>query len=77
MGIQFGWQQESVEQDGQFSEDRQHGVLNFNVQGGYSYADQAREHLCYVQAQTHLQAGKALDKGWRIGAGPTLGCQNI
>lgn len=76
-GFNFGWQQESVEHDGQFSEDRQHGVLNFNVQGGYSYADQAREHLCYVQAQTYLQAGKALDKGWRIGAGPTLGCQNI
>ena len=24
-----------------------------------------------------MQAGKVLDKGWRVGIGPTLGCQNI
>ncbi len=27
--------------------------------------------------QTQLQVGKALDQGWRVGAGPTVGCQNI
>lgn len=24
-----------------------------------------------------MQAGKSLDDGWRIGLGPTVGCQNI
>lgn len=76
-GFNLGWQQEALEQGGQFSEHEQHGVANLNVQMGYSYADQAREHLCYAQIQNHIQAGKALDHGWRFGMGPTLGCQNI
>lgn len=25
----------------------------------------------------HIQAGNALEQGWRVGIGPTLGCQNI
>lgn len=44
---------------------------------GYSHADPEREHVCYLQLQNHIQAGKALDQGWRVGMGPTLGCQNI
>ena len=76
-GFNLGWQQEALEQDGQFSEHKQHGVANLKVQMGYSYADQAREHLCYAQLQNHIQAGKALEDGWRVGMGPTLGCQNI
>lgn len=75
-GFNFGWQQEALAQ-GQFSSQQQHGVLNFKTQAGYSLASQTREHLCYVQAQAHVQTGKALDLGWRIGAGPTLGCQNL
>ncbi|WP_455603151.1 DUF7840 domain-containing protein, partial [Acinetobacter pecorum] len=46
-------------------------------QVGYSWANASREHLCYAQMQTQLQVGKALDQGWRVGAGPTVGCQNI
>ncbi|WP_291356089.1 MULTISPECIES: DUF4105 domain-containing protein [unclassified Acinetobacter] len=76
-GFNLGWQQEALEQDGKFSEHEQHGLAHLNIQAGYSHADQAREHLCYAQLQGHLQAGKALDRGWRVGAGPTLGCQNI
>lgn len=76
-GFNLGWQQQALDSNGQFSENQQHGVAHLNLQMGYSYADQKREHLCYVQLQNHLQAGKALDKGWRIGLGPTLGCQNI
>ena len=76
-GFNLGWQQEALEQGGQFSEYKQHGVANLKVQMGYSYADQAREHLCYAQIQNHIQAGKALDHGWRFGMGPTIGCQNI
>ena len=51
--------------------------MSLKTQFGYSVANQAREHLCYAQIQNHVQAGKALDKGWRVGIGPTLGCQNI
>lgn len=75
-GFNLGWQQASVDQ-GQFSETEQHGVAELKAQSGYSWANQARTHLCYMQTQTQFQAGKALDKGWRSGIGPTLGCQNI
>lgn len=76
-GFNLGWQQEALAQDGQFSEHEQHGVANLKIQMGYSYADQAREHLCYAQLQNHVQVGKALNEGWRVGVGPTVGCQNI
>ncbi|CAB1214607.1 Lnb N-terminal periplasmic domain-containing protein [Acinetobacter bouvetii] len=75
-GFNFGWQQASLDQ-GQFSETKQHGVAELKVQTGYSWANQERSQLCYVQTQMQLQAGKALDRGWRVSMGPTLGCQNI
>ncbi|WP_173910354.1 DUF4105 domain-containing protein [Acinetobacter sp. Marseille-Q1618] len=75
-GFNFGWQQEAIHH-GKFDEDEQHGVINLKTQFGYSSADIDRKHLCYAQVQNHVQAGKSLDKGWRIGIGPTLGCQNI
>ncbi|MGB5887774.1 MAG: DUF4105 domain-containing protein [Acinetobacter venetianus] len=74
-GFNFGWKQEAV-YGGQFSEDQQHGVMNLNMQTGYSLADYDRRHLCYAQLQGHVQGGKNLDKGWRVGAGPTVGCMN-
>ncbi len=74
-GFNFGWKQEAVE-NGQYSEDAQHGVINLNMQAGYSVADYDRRHLCYAQLQSHLQAGRSLDKGWRVGVGPTVGCMN-
>ena len=76
-GFNVGWQQEALDRDGQFSEDEQHGVFNLKTQFGYSYANQDRKHLCYAQIQNQFEAGKALDKGWRLGIGPTVGCQNI
>lgn len=76
-GFNLGWKQEALDQNGQFSEQEQHGIANLQVQMGYSYANPAREHLCYMQLQNHIQAGKALDQGWRVGMGPTIGCQNI
>lgn len=76
-GFNVGWQQQSLDGQGQFSELEQHGVLNIKSQFGYSVANQERSHLCYVQVQNQFQAGKTLDKGWRLGVGPTLGCQNI
>ncbi|WP_420002098.1 DUF4105 domain-containing protein [Acinetobacter sp. LF10] len=75
-GFNLGWKQEAIE-NGQLSEDEQHGVMNLNMQVGYSVADYDRRHLCYAQLQSHIQGGKNLDKGWRVGAGPTVGCMNV
>ena len=74
-GMHFGWQQEAVHA-GKFSEDQQHGVINLNAQAGYSLADQDSTRLCYAQMQGILQAGKSLEKGWRIAPAPTFGCLN-
>lgn len=75
-GFNMGWQQEAIHH-GKFSEDEQHGAFTVKAQSGYTVADDDRKNLCYAELQTHLQAGKSLDKGWRIGLGPTLGCQNL
>ena len=76
-GLNLGWKQQALDEHGQFSELEQHGVLNIKSQFGYSIANQARQHLCYIQVQNQVQTGKALDKGWRLGIGPTMGCQNM
>lgn len=76
-GFNFGWQQEALGAHGQFSETHQHGVANLSVQTGFSKANSDRSHLCYAQMQMHLQGSQSLDNGWRAGAGPALGCQNI
>lgn len=75
-GFTLGWQQEAI-QNGQFTDQQQHGVMSMKAQSGYTIADDDRKHLCYAELQTQLQAGKSLDKGWRLGLGPTVGCQNI
>ncbi len=75
-GFTLGWQQEAI-QNGQFDEHHQHGVVSTKAQSGYTIADDDRKHLCYAELQTQLQAGSSLDKGWRIGLGPTVGCQNL
>ena len=75
-GFNLAWQQEAVSQ-GSFSEYEQHGVFSVKGQSGYTLADDDRQHLCYAELQTQLQAGQALERGWRVGLGPTLGCQNI
>ncbi len=74
-GFNLGWRQEAIH-DGSFIEDKQHGVASFNAQVGYSLADYGRKHICYGQVQTYVQTGSNLDKGWRVGMGPTLGCMN-
>ncbi len=75
-GFNLGWKQEALDH-GSFSNDQQHGVMNLNMQVGYSLADYDRRHLCYAQMQSHFQGGRSLDKGWRVGVGPTVGCMNI
>ncbi|QIO06536.1 DUF4105 domain-containing protein [Acinetobacter shaoyimingii] len=76
-GFTLGWKQEALDHHGKFNDDDQHGVLNLTTQFGYTIASQSRDHLCYAQLQNHIQAGKSLDDGWRIGLGPIMGCQNI
>lgn len=75
-GFTLGWQQEAI-QNGRFTDQQQHGVMSMKAQSGYTIADDDRKHLCYAELQTQFQTGKSLDDGWRIGLGPTLGCQNI
>lgn len=75
-GFNLGWKQAALDQ-GNFSDDQQHGVMNLNMQVGYSLADYDRRHLCYAQMQSHIQGGRSLDKGWRVGVVPTVGCMNI
>lgn len=74
-GFNLGWRQEAVH-DGVYSDEKQHGVASFKTQVGYSLADYERKHICYGQLQTYVQTGSNLDKGWRVGIGPTLGCMN-
>lgn len=74
-GFNLGWRQEAVH-DGVYNDEKQHGVASFNAQVGYSLADYERKFICYGQVQTYVQAGSNLDKGWRVGVGPTLGCMN-
>ena len=62
---------------GEFSREKQHGVVNLNTQVGQSIANTSMTQLCYAQAQFWLQAGQALDHGWRVGLGPSIGCQSI
>ena len=76
-GFNLGWQQESLDSAGQFTAQDQHGVASLKMQAGYSWANSDRTHLCYAQMQTQIQGGKALEQGWRAGAGPAAGCQNV
>ncbi len=75
-GFNIAWQQEALS-NGHFSEHDQHGVFSVKGQSGYTLADDQRKHLCFAELQTTVQMGKALDQGWRVGLGPTVGCQNL
>ena len=76
-GFGIGWQQEALNSQGQFSDQDQHGVLNLSSQFGLTLSDQSRQYVCFAQVQNHVQAGDALQKGWRVGLGPRFGCQNV
>lgn len=60
------------EAHGQFSTEQTHAVSY--VQAGEGLAMQWGSALCYGLGSGVLEAGRALDKGWRVGVGPTLGC---
>jgi hypothetical protein len=57
---------------GTFSRDQTHAVSY--LQGGEGKAWKFGEVLCYGLATGAVEAGHALDKGWRAGIGPSLGC---
>ena len=58
--------------NGVFSKDRSHAVSY--LQGGEGQAWQLGSALCYGLASLALEAGAALDNGWRAGIGPSVGC---
>lgn len=60
------------EEKGHFSTDKTHAVSY--VQGGDGFSGQFGSALCYGLASAALEAGRTLDNGWRVGAGPTVGC---
>jgi Domain of unknown function (DUF4105) len=60
------------EENGRFSTEKLHPVGY--VQSGYGFSWQFGSTLCYGLASAALESGRALEKGWRVGAGPTVGC---
>ncbi len=58
--------------NGRFSRDETHAVSYF--QGGEGQSWRIGGLLCYGLASAAIEAGRALDKGWRAGIGPNLGC---
>ncbi len=58
--------------DGQFSRDQSHAVSY--LQGAEGQAWQLGSALCYGLVAGALEAGAALDNGWRVGIGPNIGC---
>ena len=73
-GFDLNWQQEAIGH-GIYMPNKQHGVMNLSTQWGYTFADNQRHNICFMKLKTHVQAGKSLDNGWRMGLGPLFGCQ--
>ena len=69
-----GMQQAALDQQ-QFSDDRQHTVMFAEGGAGVSSQLNSNNWLCFALTQGSLQANKAIDEGWRIGAGARLGCR--
>lgn len=68
-----GQRQAAVDRDGRFSTDTSHGVGYLDLGGGADFAlSEAFE--CYGQLATDVEAGAALEKNVRLGAGPRAGC---
>ncbi|HEX4869403.1 MAG TPA: DUF4105 domain-containing protein [Moraxellaceae bacterium] len=68
----FGYRQAAVDGAGRFATDTSHGVAFLDGGAGAS-AGSARAS-CYALLAAAIEAGPALDDGWRAGAGPRLGC---
>lgn len=70
----LGFRQTAVDKQGGFSTTESHGVGYF--EGGMGLSVKPSAHaLCYGVLQAELEGGRALDNGWRVGAGPRLGCR--
>lgn len=68
----FGYRQAAVDDVGRFSSATSHGVAYIDGGAGASGGNDVMS--CYVQAAAAVEAGPALERGWRAGAGPRLGC---
>lgn len=69
----FGWRQAAVDASGAFSDDEHHGIGYLDGGAGYSFSVNETSQ-CFVQIGMDIEAGKVLDRGWRTGAGPRIGC---
>jgi hypothetical protein len=72
----LGAEQAALDYQGQFSKNEQHTVAYIRGGAGLSTQFNSDNWLCYSLAQGNLQAGKALEAGWRVGAGAKLGCRH-
>ena len=69
----FGWRQAAIDGAGNFSAEDHHGVIYLDGGAGYSLPLNDRSQ-CFVQLGMDVEAGNALDQGWRTGIGPRTGC---
>lgn len=71
----LGARQASVDSAGRFSPRESHAVAY--LEGGMGFTVQpSAGKLCYGVLQGELNGGRILDKGWRAGAGPRVGCRS-
>jgi hypothetical protein len=69
----MGVRETALDADGHFSRRERHNLTYGEAGAGISL-NAGKNLLCYGQLQVNLEAGPALDRGWRAGAGPRLGC---
>lgn len=69
----LGWRQAAVNGSGAFSDTEHHGVAYIDGGAGYSL-QLGGIGQCYLQLGMDVEAGSALDRGWRTGIGPRTGC---
>lgn len=69
----FGWRQAAVDASGAFSDDEHHGTGYIDGGAGYSLST-GEASQCFLQFGLDVEASKVLEREWRTGAGPRIGC---
>lgn len=71
--LAMGQKREPLDATGHFSSQDRRSVAYFDGSAGISLSP-ADGALCYLQLKGDIEAGQALQNGWRTGIGPRLGC---
>lgn len=71
--LSIGQRQAAVDTQGRFNADDSHGVAYLEGGAGADWSLTGQLE-CYLQLAGSSEAGKSLDKGWRVGSGPRGGC---